>query len=158
MVRRIIRLYDNQRKRKNLRQVFTYLKECLTILNSKLVNTTYEPKVRVKVDKHGIPKIIPPAIRRIVLGDRKIFVVTATLLAIHRLLKWWPDVDYSTILDPFKGETPVLDPSVINRAKEELMSYSSLGMKHSYPRFKDFKLLIPRAHALRIEKSGPNGK
>jgi hypothetical protein len=88
MVRRILRFMSNQRKRNNLRQVFTYLKECLTILNARLVNSTYEPKIRVSVDKHGIPKIIPPAIRRIVLTDRKIFVVTATLLAIHRLLKW----------------------------------------------------------------------
>lgn len=159
MVRRIIRLFDNQRKRKNLRQVFTYLKECLTVLNARLVNSPYEPKIRIKVDKHGIPKIIPPAIRRIVLTDRKIFVVTATLLAIHRLLKWWPEVVYSTILDPFKGTSPTLDPTVIYSAKKELMSYSSLGANFSeFPRFEDFKLRVPRAHPLRIEKSGPNGK
>lgn len=88
MVRRILRLLQSQRKRKNLRQVFTYLKECLTVLNAKLVGSAYEPKIRIAVDKNGIPKIIPPALRRIVLSDRKMFVVTASLLAIHRLLKW----------------------------------------------------------------------
>jgi hypothetical protein len=88
MVRRIVRYYNNQGKRKNLRQVFLYLKECLVLLNSALVDSKYEPKIRISVDKRGIPKIIPPAIRRIVLTDRVIFVATATLLALHRLLKW----------------------------------------------------------------------
>ena len=159
LVRRIIKFYDNQRKRKNLRQVFTYLKECLVIINSKLVNSEYEPKVRISVDKHGIPKLIPPAIRRILLSDRKLFVTTASLLAVHRLLKWWPAVDYSTIVDPFNGKSPTLDPSSLERAKGELMSFSVLGSQgRSFPRFKDFKLRIPQARPLRIEKSGPNGK
>jgi hypothetical protein len=87
LVRRITRYISNQRKRKNLRQVFTYLKECLVLINSKLVNSEYEPKIRISVDKHGIPKLLPPAIRRILLSDRKMFVVTATLLGVHRLLK-----------------------------------------------------------------------
>jgi hypothetical protein len=88
LTRRVVKLFDNQKGRGNLRQVFTYLKECHTVLNAVLAGGKYEPKVRISVDKRGIPKIIPPALRMYILGDRKLFVAVCSLLGIYRLIQW----------------------------------------------------------------------
>jgi hypothetical protein len=85
-MRRIVKLYDNQIKRRNLRFVFLYLKECYTLSYSSLTNNTYEPKVRISVDSKGIPKIIPSSIRSLMMDDRKLLVGVQTILAVHRAI------------------------------------------------------------------------
>jgi len=87
LIDRIIKFYLNQGKRRNLRQVFTYLKEVYTLNNSLLVNGNYEPKVRISRDTNMRPKLLPPKLRNIYLQDRKLFVLTQTILCVHRLIK-----------------------------------------------------------------------
>lgn len=85
--KRIIEMYKVQSKRRNIRQVFTYLKEVYTLNNSILSNGTYIPKMRVAVDKKGRPKLLPIYIREIYLDNRIVFVAVQTVLGAHRLLK-----------------------------------------------------------------------
>jgi hypothetical protein len=70
---RISWMYSNQSKRRNLRQVFVYLKECYTVMNAALVGQKYEPKIRISVDRRGIPKIIPPKLRDWLMDDTALF-------------------------------------------------------------------------------------
>lgn len=83
---RIEKLYTNQIKRRNLRFVFLYLKECYTLTYSSITSTKYEPKVRISTDVYGIPKIIPHSLRSLIRDDRKLLVGVQTILAIHRAI------------------------------------------------------------------------
>jgi hypothetical protein len=85
-MKRIFVLYTDQVSRQNLRLVFTYLKECYTILQFKRAGMKYEPKVRVSVDKFGFPKIIPHNIRDLLISNRNLFVSVSTLLGVHRVI------------------------------------------------------------------------
>jgi len=156
--KRIMKLYTTQKARKNLRQVFTYLKECYTMTYNAWTGGQYVPKVRIRCDKQGYPKIIPALLRKDFLTERRLFVAVTTLLGIHRLIPWWPDVDYSTILDPFKGESRVLPAPLLYEAKRHLMNYSELSRDVPSDKRINFRIKVGKCQPLRIEKSGPNGK
>jgi hypothetical protein len=80
-------MYTNQGCRRNLKQVFQYLKECYTICVSIKVGSPYQPKVMVAVGKlSGLPLIIPGRIRNRMLTDRRLYIATMTLLGIHRVI------------------------------------------------------------------------
>jgi hypothetical protein len=157
-LKRIMKLYTSQKSRRNLRQVFTYLKEAYLVTYNAYTHGQYEPKIRIRVDKAGFPKIIPSKLRIKFLDRRKLFVACTTLLGLHRLIPWWPDVDYSTILDPFRGQSRTLPMPLLEEAKRSLMQYSSASEGVPFHKRFNYRLRIGRCEALRIEKSGPNGK
>lgn len=157
-LKRIMKLYMTQKARKNLRQVFTYLKESYLVTYNAWTGGQYEPKVRIRRDKLGYPKIIPAKLRTAFLTRRKLFVACTTLLGLHRLIPWWPDVSLETILDPFKGVSRELDAELLFEAKRHLMQHSTLSEGVPSSRRNKFRLKLEPCRPLRIEKSGPNGK
>lgn len=155
--KRIIEMYRTQSKRSNIRQVFTYLKEVYTLNNSLLSKGNYIPKCRISVDKMGRPRLLPIYIRDVYLDNRVVYVAVQTVLGVHRLLKWWPKVSYDTILAPFNGLSSSLSPSILLRAKRNLISL--ITGKHVHNRTSQkFSLELQPIKGLVLESSGPNGK
>lgn len=84
-------MYISQGKgRRNMRFVYSYLKECYTITLTVVAgHREYEPKMGVKVGKSGLPLILPLDIRRLILsGSRRHITATLTILALHRIVPW----------------------------------------------------------------------
>jgi hypothetical protein len=80
-------MYIIQGRRRNLRFVFSYLKEVYTICTSKKVQSPYTPKQGVRVGTlSGIPLIIPGRIRKSMMTDRRLYITTMTILGIHRII------------------------------------------------------------------------
>jgi len=80
-------MYILQGKRRNLKQVYLYLKECYTICVSVKVGSHYDPKMGVRVGKFsGLPLIIPGRLRSAMMSDRRMYVAVMTLLGIHRII------------------------------------------------------------------------
>nr|QIR30269.1 RNA-dependent RNA polymerase [Plasmopara viticola lesion associated mitovirus 46] len=155
--KRIIDMYKDQSKRKNTRQVFVYLKEIYTLNNSLLSKGKYEPKIRISLDKEGRPRLLPIYVREVYLRNRLVFVAVQTILGCHRLLKWWPDVSYDTIMKPFDGLTSTLPYSILLQAKYNLLhNISFLPKTKSFS--KKFSLKLEPIKGLVLESSGPNGK
>lgn len=117
---RINSLYATQGSRRNLRFVHTYLKEVYTVLLFRMAGSDYKPKVWIASNPSGIPKIIPAELRVKILNDRRVFIGCLTLLGVHRVIKWFPNIDLSTILDPFKGTSKVLSDDKIKIALKAL--------------------------------------
>lgn len=87
LLKRISSKYSIQGKRRNLKQVYSYLKECYTICVSVKVGSHYDPKMRVKVGKvSGIPLIIPGRLRKRMMSERNLYIAVMTLLGIHRII------------------------------------------------------------------------
>jgi hypothetical protein len=87
LLKRIRSKYITQGKRKNLRQVYSYLKEVYTICVSVKVGSHYDPKMRVAVGKvSGIPLIIPGRLRKRMMSERSLYIAIMTLLGIHRII------------------------------------------------------------------------
>jgi hypothetical protein len=146
--KRITKLICNNAKRDNNRFTFTYLKECYTVLISRFSDVKYIPKCRVSVDLNGLPRIIPVNLRK-KLDDRRIYVFVATILCIHRVIKWFPDVSLNTIIDRFDGISTTFSASEIKRSLANLKNISLTPM--SYPRLGKLKM-----EALSSESAGPN--
>lgn len=155
LTKRIVKFYSAQGQRKNLRQVFLYLKEVSTLLYSWLSQGNYEPKVRISLDKSGLPRLLPISVRDNI-KDRKVFILVQSILGLHRLIKWWPKVDYSTITSPFNGISPTLDPQLLLMAKVNLLKLCM--PKLSDKTLQKWKLRLEPIKGLQIESSGPNGK
>lgn len=150
LLMRIKHMYTTQGGRKNLRFVFTYLKECYTMVISAKVGTAYTPKLGVKVGKStGLPLIIPGGLRKRLLSDRRLYIAVSTLLGIHRIVPWWPQVDLSTIIGNFDGLYNSLDVAVLKTAKGRLCELA--GLKDDSIEFTRLK-----SRALFPESSGPN--
>lgn len=148
LLKRIRSKYISQGKRRNLKQVFSYLKEVYTICVSVKVGNHYDPKMRVKVGKvSGIPLIIPGRLRKRMMSERKLYIAIMTLLGIHRVIPWWPLVDYSTIIEKFNGSYRTLAVETLIESKRKLCELA--GVKDAY-----FSNL--RAVALLPESAGPN--
>jgi len=80
-------MYITQGKRRNLKQVYLYLKECYTICVSVIVGSSYSPKLGVAVGKvSGLPLIIPGRLRKRMTSERKLYIAVMTLLGIHRIV------------------------------------------------------------------------
>jgi hypothetical protein len=80
-------MYDTQGKRRNLRFVHSYLKECYTVVVSVIVGTDYNPKMGVAVGKStGLPLIIPGRLRTRMRSDRQIYIAVMTMLGLHRIV------------------------------------------------------------------------
>jgi len=80
-------MYLLQGKRKNLKQVYLYLKECYTICVSVKVGSQYEPKVGVRVGKgSGLPLLIPRRLHKMMMAERRMYIAVMTLLGVHRIL------------------------------------------------------------------------
>jgi hypothetical protein len=87
LLKRIKRMYIVQGRRRNLRFVFSYLKEVYTICTSIKVQSPYVPKLGVRVGTHSrIPLIIPGRIRKSMMTDRRLYITTMTMLGIHRII------------------------------------------------------------------------
>jgi hypothetical protein len=87
LLNRIKKMYITQGRRRNLKQVHLYLKECYTLCISVKTGTSYSPKLRVKVGKvSGIPLIIPGRLRKTMMSDRALYIAVMTLLGIHRVI------------------------------------------------------------------------
>lgn len=137
--------------RKNFRFVHVYLKEAYTIALANLSGTKYKPKILVGISKGGLPLIIPGRLRAAMLaGDRLAYTLTLTILAIHRLIPWWPAVDLSTVLEPFNGTIKTLAAEVISKAKRRLCKLA--GVKGKY------RLMLDPCPFLELTSSSPNGK
>lgn len=153
MMFRIRDLFQKQVSRKNSRFVFTYLKDCYTILVSSLYSEShYVPKTRVSLDKRGFPRIIPKPLRDLMVEHKNVLLGVFTLLGLHRVIEYAPKVDLSTIVTPHKGETTTLDP---NRLWKAIISLQSLI--NSKPSEYISKLNLGNIRGLLIEKAGPNG-
>lgn len=122
LFKRIHEMYIQQGLgRRNLRFVYTYLKECYTVTLSSISGNCYSPSIRVRLGKAGLPLIIPSPLRILVLKkDRRACVSVLTLLAIHRILPWWPLVNLATILDAFNGIIKTLSQESLSLARERL--------------------------------------
>jgi hypothetical protein len=80
-------MYLLQGKRRNLKQVYLYLKECYTICVSVKVGNQYVPNVGVRVGKvSGLPLIIPGRLRLAMMSDRRMYIAVMTLLGVHRIV------------------------------------------------------------------------
>jgi hypothetical protein len=80
-------MYITQGKRRNLKQVYHYLKECYTICVSVKVGYPYEPKVGVSRGKgSGLPLLIPRRLHGEMMSDRRMYIAVMTLLGIHRII------------------------------------------------------------------------
>jgi hypothetical protein len=148
LLTRIKRMYIIQGRRRNLRFVFSYLKEVYTICTSIKVQSPYIPKLGVRVGVHSrIPLIIPGRIRKNMLTDRRLYITTMTILGIHRIIPWWPEVDLKSIVSDFNGRYQSMASDLILRSKLKLCALA----KVSNYRFTDLK-----ARSLFPQSSGPN--
>jgi len=150
LFKRFIHMYESQGKgRRNMRFVYTYLKEAYTITLGVVAGHTYAPKIGVRVGKSGLPLILPLDCRRWILsGSRRHITAILTILALHRIVPWWPPVDISTVVDAFSGITRTLDHDLIAVAKKRLCSVA--GFKPGY------LLRIPKVRPLELRSASPN--
>lgn len=84
-------MYDSQGiSRRNMRFVYTYLKESYTItLGVVAGHRGYVPKIGVRCGKSGLPLILPLDCRKWILsGSRKHSTAILTILALHRVVPW----------------------------------------------------------------------
>jgi hypothetical protein len=137
-------LYKTQKARKNLRFVFTYLKEAFLCFQFAYLGQSYTPKVRVAIDKKGYPKIIPFQLRNKL--DDKLYTGILTVLGIYRVIPWWPKVDLSTIVAPHSGVFTTLPSELLLKAKKNLLNISP----NRYIKLSPIKGLM-------LLSSGPNG-
>jgi len=148
LLKRIQKMYLTQGRRRNFRFVYSYLKEAYTICVSKKVSSPYTPKLGVAVgSRSGIPLIIPGRIRERMLSDRRLYITVLTILGIHRIIPWWPDVDLSSIKDAFQGKYRTINLDSLIKAKRKLLRLAGV---YSY-RFSALKssMLFPQS-------AGPN--
>jgi hypothetical protein len=140
--------------RKNLRQVFTYLKEAYTVLLFWKAGSTYTPTCRVSVDARGIPKVIPVQLRN-AIDQKSVYIGVASILGIHRVVPWWPKVDLSTIENPFSGAVKTLPINTLISAKIKLwkLLYPSLSLRKYY----SLRLRIRKPKGIFVMSAGPNG-
>jgi hypothetical protein len=152
LIMRIFEMYKSQGlHRRNFRFVHTYLKEAYTVALANLSGTKYQPKILVAIGKGGLPLIIPGRLRAAMLsGDRLAYTLTLTILAIHRLIPWWPAVDLSTVVAPFEGVTKSLAIELISKAKIRLCTLAGMS--------KRFTLRISVSPFLELQSASPNGK
>lgn len=82
-------MYISQGRRRNLRFVYSYLKEAYTICVSIKTQSPYTPKMGVRVGTQtGIPLIVPGRIRERMMSDRRLYITVMTMLGIHRIIPW----------------------------------------------------------------------
>jgi hypothetical protein len=149
LLRRIRDMYILQGKRKNLKQVFLYLKECYTICVSVKVGSHYDPKVGVRCGKgSGLPLLIPRRLHKLMMTERKVYIAVMTLLGIHRVIPWWPPVDRSTITERFNGTYRTLEVETLEVSKGKLCELA--GVKS------DIRFVNLKAVTLLPESAGPN--
>jgi len=82
-------------------------------------------KIMVKTDLHGIPKIIPYRLRRVLImknygGDRNLIVGIFTILSIFRVFPTKVEPDLRTITSPFTGVTRTFDKDLLRSALKDL--------------------------------------
>jgi hypothetical protein len=141
-------------QRKNNRFVYTYLKECYTVLVSSLYSDSkYSPKVRVSLDKSGLPRIIPAPLRELIKGHKTVLLGVFSVLGLHRIIEYKPKVDLSTIEAPFTGVSRTVSSSKLEFAKMRLLALAGFSKKDSI----NFKLRLPSIRGKLIVKAGPNG-
>lgn len=149
LLKRIVDMYTSQGRRRNLRFVYSYLKECYTICTAVRVSSAYTPKMGVRVGKtSGLPLLIPGRLRKVMLSDRRLYITTMTMLGIHRIIPWWPRVDLSTVEGSFSGAFKSLDASAISRAYGNVLELA--GLRGHYR----FKELVSRP--ILLTSAGPN--
>lgn len=76
-----------------------------------------------------------------------------TILGLHRVIKYEPKVDISTITKPFNGLSKTVSMSKLLVAKGNLLKLAGF----SPSKISNFKLKIGSIKGLIIEKAGPNG-
>jgi hypothetical protein len=141
-------------RRRNNRFVFTYLKECYTLLVSVIYSkTNYVPKVRISVDKSGLPRIIPAPLRQLARKNQNVLFGIFSILGLHRIIKYEPKVDISTITKPFLGLSKTVAMSKLLVAKGNLLKLAGFSPSKA----SNFSLKVGRIKGLIIEKAGPNG-
>lgn len=142
-------MYLREGKRKNLKFVYLYLKECYTICVSVRVRTPYQPKIKVGIGKiSGFPKIIPGRLSLLMPSDRKVYIAVMTLLGIHRIIPWWPAIDYTTITEKFSGLFKTLAPETLYESKRRLCELANVKA--------DIVFTSLRAVTLIPESAGPS--
>jgi hypothetical protein len=141
-------MYLSQVKRRNLKFVHLYLKDVYTVTLFRIAGKPYtDTKFRVGLSKDGFPSMVPWELRSKILTSRLTAVTVLTILAIYRIVPWWPKVDISTIINPFNGTSRTLDPTALSGAVSGILSI--VGVKKLYassPKFIDSR------------SSSPNGK
>lgn len=142
-------MYLLQGKRRNLKQVYLYLKECYTICVSVKVGSQYEPKVGVRVGKgSGLPLLIPRRLHKLMMAERRMYIAVMTLLGVHRIIPWWPPVDYSTVTEKFGGTYRTLAVEALSVSKGRICELAGVKSDIVFDRL--------RAVTLLPESAGPN--
>jgi hypothetical protein len=153
LMNRILVLFKTNQARKNNRFTYTYLKDCYHILISVYFSDPafrYKPKTRVSLDKLGLPRIIPVQLRML-LGDRRVFVFTSTLLSIFRVINFFPKVDLDSIIRPFKGISRTLDRNLLANGLLRLYRVKYGDTVSVLPKQK-----LRTIRSLSVQTAGPN--
>lgn len=150
LVRRILRFYETEKSRKNIRMVFEYLKDCYTVVQFHRAGFAFQDfKHHVSLDKRGLPRIIPIELRNR-MDNRACFLAVSSILALYRVMPWWPKVSLETILAPFEGLSKTFDVKILTKGKDNLCKLAGLR--------RGFRLKMLKSRALNIQTAGPNGK
>nr|WNV55399.1 RNA-dependent RNA polymerase [Hypoxylon fendleri mitovirus 1] len=117
---RVLKLWDNN----GTDFTFHYLKGCQHALIRYFAGTplseTYKSKVLVKVDKNGLPSILPLSLRLSIVDydrilDIRKIVALLSFIGIYRVLKTKPAISFDTITDKFSGVSDTLSGDIIDR-------------------------------------------
>jgi hypothetical protein len=88
---------------------FQYLKECVRLVTKYLAGTpdlTYRSGVRVRVNRHGLPVIIPSELRVLLGTVGTSVIVTRAVLTALNIFRTFPTKvkpDLSSVIEPFSG-------------------------------------------------------
>jgi hypothetical protein len=102
---------------------FLYLKDVRHTVIRYLsgADITYKGKLHIKIDRTGIPRVIPAHLRhtlrrRMLVRDRKILLGILTILSMFRSFKTSPKVKLHTVIDPFGGVSDTLNRELLSKA------------------------------------------
>jgi len=100
---------------------FQYLKECLRLVTKYLAGTpdlTYRSGVRVRVNRYGLPVIIPSNLRVLLGTDGSKVLITRVVLTALNVFRTFPTKvkpDLSSVIEPFSGlsRSTIIDRKVV---------------------------------------------
>lgn len=113
---------------------FQYLKECQR-LTIRSISGSPEPRgpylgVRVKRDSHGLPKIIPLSLRRLMrdyVSNAMAVRAVLTLMSCFRTFPTVVKVSLETIISPFTGLNRTISDDIVRNAVRSLRARAAFG-------------------------------
>lgn len=129
LVERINDFIKINRTRKNDRMSFEYLKDCYLIMQYARVGKSYTDLKHNVAIREGYPKIIPWRLRATIKTCGLSFIAVHTLFGIHRIIPWWPKIDFSTITDTFDGVSETLSPWLLEKGLRNFLGTKGKRIK-----------------------------